>query len=60
MHCEKCKGNIIRDSWNVERCLQCGRPAVKPVIYSTRSMDDKKGKEGVKTHDRIRSRGMIE
>lgn len=37
MRCPTCNGNIIVDSWDRERCLQCGREPVQEPIYAERS-----------------------
>lgn len=39
MRCPVCNGNIIRDAWNHERCLQCGRPVKKEFVYTKITME---------------------
>jgi hypothetical protein len=48
MRCKHCNGNIIRDAWNHERCLQCGREVNKGFVYKKRSYDSRKKLQGGK------------
>ena len=38
MRCSHCGGNIIRDAFNDETCLQCGRKPAR-FVYAKRSID---------------------
>lgn len=44
MSCQTCGGNVLGDG----KCLQCGRQAVKLLVYSVVSASRKKEHEGIK------------